>query len=162
MKIDTENNNLIVFLNKFYADNINLEVKKEMETYFKQLFIKLNDVCEIDISGSFDITIYKDINYGVVLEIKKDDNDYFDYSFGQVDMRISSYSDNMIIYELDNVDLEFFNNQDYLIYQYGGKLYLKIIGIVGFTELGRVIENSRIIFGKMAKDVMRFGKIINK
>jgi len=157
MKIDVRDNNLIVFLNKKMVSNVDFFNKSELEDYFRSLFLKLNSDYDFDMSGSYSIDVFIDKNYGVVLEIEKDDIDYFDYYDNVIDMKItiSKYSD--FIYKLEGNIGNLFEFCD--IYLFNGDIYVDPVNI-DFLNLGFLIENSEIIYGKKCLDIRHSSKKI--
>ena len=77
-----------IFLNQVDTKNFNIEEKDSLEDYFKKIFRKLNKDYSIEINGYYEVDVYQDPYYGMVLEIEKEDIDYYDFSYNEVDMRI--------------------------------------------------------------------------
>lgn len=155
MKIDKQDNNLIVFLNKKMTEKIDFTNKINLEKYFQKLFARLNNIYELDMQGSYEITIYNN-SYGVILEIKEQDIEYFDY-YNEIDMNLNISKNNEIIYKLIG---EIPNKKNYNIYTYNGDIYIKPIKI-DFISLGILIENSEIIYGKNASKILNQATKIN-
>lgn len=149
MKIDCRDNNLIVFLNKKNISGVDFYDKSSLESYFRGLFSKLCDY-GIEMSGSYDITVYIDC-CGVVLEIVQDDAEYY----YDVDMNITVSNYKGFIYKVS--DFLFPGNY----YSYNGCLYYDGFDI-DFIKCGILIENSEIIYGKECFDIKRNGHIIDK
>lgn len=72
------------------------------EDKFRDIFLNLKNLYNMDIEGYYGIDIYKNKFYGMVVLIEKEDIDYFDYFDNQIDMRISIHNDHLILYELDD------------------------------------------------------------
>lgn len=155
MKIDKQDNNLIVFLNKKMTEKIDFTNKINLEKYFQKLFIRLNNIYELDMHGSYEITIYNN-SYGVILEIKEQDIEYFDY-YNEIDMNLNISKNNEIIYKLTG---EIPNNKNYNIYMYNGDIYIKPTKM-DFITLGILIENSEIIYGKNASKILNQATKVN-
>ena len=154
MKIDFRDNNLIVFLNKKKISSIDFSNNIELEDYFKDLFFCLNDDFGYDISGSYSIEVYLDDFYGAVFDIRKND-EYIDYC-DIVDMKISISKFSNFIYKVNNyIDSKFCD-----IYLYDGCFYLKPKS-ADFYDIGVIIENCDVIYGKEANDVFFYGRSIN-
>ena len=78
MKLEKLNDgNLIVFLNKFNLNKSTLSIKDNLEEYFKNLFKILNNYYNIEIKGYYDISIYEDNIYGFIIDIKREDMDFY-------------------------------------------------------------------------------------
>ena len=162
MKIERiDENTIIVFLNKMKIKEKLLLSNNYLEKYFRSLFQVLKEKYQMDISGYYNITLYQDSLYGVIMEIQKEFSDYFDYYDNQVDMKIDVSKDGCILYQLDSFSL--LNKDDYshlYTYIYDEKIYVKPKKNISQIGLGRVIENSTIIYGDLSKQVLRKGKII--
>ena len=148
MKIEKEDNNLIVFLNKRKIDKIDFKDKVLLEKYFQKLFLKLNDIYGLDMCGSYEIILYNN-SYGLILEIKKQDIDYYDY-YNEINMQITIANDNDVLYKMNDC-LTFVNNCDTYIYE--GEIYIKPIDY-DFIDIGIIFENSEIIYGKNVKKIL--------
>ena len=155
MKIDFKDNNLIVFLNKRNIDGIDFYNKSELEKYFRNLFLILNDAYNFDLSGCYDINVYIDNYYGVVLEIISVDDNYFDYC-DVIDMNIIISKYRNFLYKSDIL----VKNIDFTIYSYNGSFYYEL-NDSDFFKLGLLIENSDIIYGEDAYIIKKNGKKIS-
>lgn len=150
MKIENKDNNLIVFLNKKIAPKIDFTNKIDLEKYFQKLFIKLNNIYELDLCGSFEINIYNNA-YGIILEITKKDIEYFDY-YDEVDMKITISKYNDVLYKLNNYNDEIEKTCE--LYTYNGIIYAYPKND-NFQKLGKLIENSEIIYGKKCHQIKK-------
>lgn len=153
MKIEKHDDNLVVFLNKKIAPK-NINNKIELEKNFQKIFNKLNNIYNLDLNGNYEINIYDNKEYGIILEIKKEEIEYFDY-YDTIDMHlnISKYKD--ILYKTTNI----IKNTN--IYEYKGELYIEPIDIE-FNKLGILIENGEIIYGKKAYIIKKKGKKLDR
>lgn len=152
MKIEKHDDNLVVFLNKKIAPK-NINNKIELEKYFQKIFNKLNNIYNLDLNGNYEINIYNN-EYGIILELKKEEIEYFDY-YDTIDMHlnVSKYKD--ILYKTTNI----INNIN--IYEYKGELYIEPID-ADFNRLGIIIENSEIVYGKKAYTIKKKGKKLDR
>ena len=113
MKIKFEDN-LILYLNNEYLKYKNYSISK-IEDNFKSIFETLKYCYNIEIKGYYDIDIYIDEAYGIIIEMKKE-NLEFDYD-DQIDMRISIHKQ-PFLYQIDDI---YINNK---IYKYKNKYYI--------------------------------------
>ena len=97
MKIIQEGQIIKVFLNDI--PKIDFKNMDELETYFRNLFLKLKKIFHITFTGLYNIDIYLDQYCGVVIELKKEDLEYIDYYDNEIDMRIISH-DATFLYEI--------------------------------------------------------------
>lgn len=154
--------NLIVFLNKFNIDKYKLSVKDNLEEYFRNLFKVLDYYYNIEFNGYYDIKIYQDSIYGFILDIKREDIDFYGYYEDHIDMKISILKDNKFIFKIDDYSLI---DNGVLKYCYLLKDYKNLYFVPKKTinqyYLGYVIENSQIIYGTKANEILNRGEYIN-
>jgi hypothetical protein len=155
MKIEKKDNTLIVFLNKKIISRINLNNRIEQEKSFQKIFDRLNTIYNLEINGQYEINMYNNEQYGIILEIKQKESEYFDY-YDTIDMNIIISKYNDIIYRVEN--LYKVENTD--IYIYNGEIYIEPKNIK-FEKLGLIMENSEIIYGKKANIIKKKGKRLN-
>lgn len=162
MKIEKLNDdNFIVFLNKLYLNNNQFELKKDFEIYFKNLFKVLNKFYNIEIVGYYDIKIYCDKIYGYVLDIKKEKIDFYDYYDDHIDMRITINNNQKFVFKInDNSVLDESTLKCSYLIQEKKNIYLIPKKTINQYSLGNIIENSVIIYGYLAEDIIKKGKDI--
>lgn len=154
MKIDVSHDKIVIYLKK---DKVNIDFKDEirLESFLKKLFICLNDYYDIEIKGYYDVCVYLDNIYGMVLVLKCEDYDFYDYFDKQVDMRIK-INKNKFLYKVD--DLFNINLSKYKIYKYLSDIYLLPKCNLNNIELGKLIEISDIIYD--SSEIIKKGIII--
>ena len=154
--------NIIIYLNHNHIKNIDFSKKEDLQEYFKTLFMNLKDCYGIDINGFYNINVYKDKYYGVILEIEKENIEYMDYFNGQIDMNIIVDNNSVFLYEIDDffyLDLDIIDKIN--IHEYKSKLYINVIDDISDIQLGKMIEFSKIIYGEKGKQIIKYGKIVN-
>ena len=77
-----------IYIRKNLIKDINFDNKEEIEKYLKNLFKILSNKYKLNIEGFYDITIYKDKYYGIIIHFEKEELEYYDYYKNQVDMRL--------------------------------------------------------------------------
>ena len=163
MKVNIiDDNNIIVFLNKFYIQNIDFSNRENIEKNFRNIFLKLKYVYGLDIKGYYNIDIYMDELYGAVLEIEHEDIEYFDYFDSKVDMRINVISDYTFLYKINDIlgiDKETLKKT--IVYFFRNQYYLKLKDEFNNYELGNILENSELIYGDITRDILKIGNKIN-
>ena len=156
MKIERlSEDNFIVFLNNLYINNHNLELKVNLEECFKNLFKILSNSYNINISGYYDIKIYCDKLYGYVLDIKREELDFYDYYDEQIDMKISVNESQKFLFKLK--DTSVLNNMilEYChLFKDEKDVYIIPKKTINQQLLGNIIENSEIIYGSLAKKIL--------
>lgn len=142
--------NMIIFLNNEYLNKHNYN-DDDLESYFKELFLTLKNIYEIEISGYYNIDVYIDKKYGVILELEKEELEYLDYYDNQVDMCITIHNSNFL-YCLNDID--FFNQS---IYVYKNKIYGLLNEEINNYEMGLLMEYSEIEY-KNGDNILKYGK----
>lgn len=159
MKTIYNEDKIIAFLNREQIKSIQFNNKEKLEEYFKKLFIKLNDKYDIEFNGYYNIDIYVDNNYGMIIEIMNEDMDYYNY-FNQVDMKINII-ESSFLYE---IKYEFLNKdilENTLCYKYLDKIYLKLKENINNIILSRLLEFSNVIYGKQVDKILNISKKVN-
>ncbi len=156
MKIEEKQNKLIIYLNKNNNLKIDLNNKINLEKKFQELFSKIKKIYAIDMSGSFEITIYNNEYYGNIIEIEKEELEYFEY-YDTIDMKITLSKYNEILYKMENIEKNISKKSK--IYTYNGEIYLKPLKnqLIGLLE-----ENGEIIYGKKSYDILKKAKEVHK
>ena len=147
MKVDIVDDNIIVFLNKYITKDLDYNDSKVLEVELKNIFDKLNLYHGIKIKGYYDVHIYIDNNYGIIVELIKDDIDYVDYD-EVIDMKIL-INNVKFLYKID--DIFEFND---LIYLYKNSLYLDPSNI----DIS-LFEHSKIVY-KNVDEIRKYGRIL--
>ena len=115
--------------------NINFDSEKGL----KELFKVLKDNYSINIEGFYDVCIYVDKYYGVVIHMVKE-NSYFNY-YKDIEMRIT-IKDSIFLYQID----------DYIeskkIHIIDNNMYLEI---TDSKDLINIIENTNYILYNYSK-----------
>ena len=119
MKIElVDDYNYTLYLNNLYIKDLNLDNKEDIENYLKKLFLIIKDRYDIDISGMFEIDIYVNNKYAIVIDIFKEDLEYLDYFSNQIDMQVNIIKDSIFLYEWDSFiekDLDKYNHKYYIV-----------------------------------------------
>lgn len=160
MKTIIRDDKFIVFLNKSNIEDIDFKNDEQLEQYFKNIFSILNKRYNIELNGYYNIDIYKDNNYGIIIEIENEDMDYYNY-FNQIDMKINVSKTNSFLYE---IKYEFLDNsllENVVCYKYFDKIYLKIKENVEDFIFSKILEFSDIIYGEKTNEILRYSKKVN-
>lgn len=163
MKLEKlSDDNLIVFLNHFCVDKYKFSVQDNLEDCFKNFLKRLNKYYNIETNGYYDIKIYQDNIYGFVLDIKKEDVDFYGYYDDHIDMKISILKDNKFVFKIDDYSLI---SKDILkcccLLREDKSLYIVPQKTISPYCLGYIIENCRIIYGMKASEILNRGEYIN-
>ena len=156
MKLKINQNKYVIYINDIYDKQINFKDKDKLEIYFKNFFLKLKEFYNLELSGYFDIEVYSDENYGIILILEKENFEYYEYFEDKIDMRISIKDDECFLYKIDDI----MENDSIIYYSYKNELYGKIKDKMTRIELGKLLEFADIIYGKEVKKILKFGKTI--
>ena len=151
VKVDVRDNNLIVFLNKRILSTVDFDNNNDLEKYFKNLFLKLNNIYNIEFYGSYNIVVYIDDHYGAILELLRDDSDYFDY-YDTIDMKITISNFTKCLYKLDGI----FDFSGELFF-YNGNFYIDPTDY-SYIGLGKLLEISDILYGRECDRIIKGAK----
>lgn len=158
MKLLFDNDKIIVFLNNFYTDKIDFNDNRITEKFMHKLISKLKYKYTLDFSGYYDIIIYLDEIYGAVISIAKEELEYFDCFNGQIEMSIKVVK-NIFLYELNElIESDLLNK--FIIYKNKEVFYLRPKETISNIEMGKLLENTRVIFNQATKEIMRVSEIV--
>ena len=141
MKIEYYSDKIVTYL-------INRHVKLEVEDIKQLLYDVLNNLIEnynIDIRNNYDINIYINDLYGIVVELVKINSDSHD-DFNSIGLNI--VDEKLFLYEIDD-PLDYIDNE---IYYYDDKFYLNIKNI----DIN-LFENVKIIYDDYVYKVLGRG-----
>lgn len=155
MKIDFEDNDLIVFLCNERVKNIDFFNKAELDNYFKDLFLKLNDIYCLDLIGSYEIELFIDSDCGIILRICEDDIDYYG---SIIDISVSISKCNKFIFKLNGSIGDLLEKCELFIFN--DDLYIIPLNF-NYLEYGILLENSEIVYGKKYYEIKKHCKKIS-
>ena len=141
-----------IYLNKQYLKSVDLNDTKTIKNIIK----KINKKYNIDIYGYIEAKIYIDKNYGVIINLKKEELEYFDYFNDEIEMNIEIINDSFL-YKIEDYNKDII--KDKKIYKYKDNLYINIEKIDNIN-LGKIIEISEIIYGKQAQTIIEKNNIV--
>jgi len=161
MKLEVLNlNNLTFYLNKDYLDKINFNINENVEQQFKSLFTKLKKIYNLNLNGYYEVNVYINDIYGIIIEMEKDDDEYIKIFGDTLDMKITFKLDCEILYKIDNIDFLKHNNIN--LYYYDNKLYISLKNNlkIPYKDYLYLLENSSIIYGTELKNIKNLMKKI--
>ena len=155
MKVKAINEDeIIVFLNKKYFYDLDLENDEKVEEYFRDIFKSLVNNYDIALKGSYTIYFYSDKNYGIILKIIREDEIY--YYDNQIDMNINFV--NPFLYKINYSYLDKYLLKYSKLYMYKNEFYLQIKEKIDEIILGKIIEISDIIFEDESLKIITKGR----
>ncbi len=152
--------NIVVFLDKLYLNNIDLKDYSQIEKKLIKIVNKIQNKCLIDINGYYNVYIYTDESYGIIIDMQKENLEYIDYFNNQLEFNIEVFEDSFL-YKIDDIlRLEKTLLNKFIIYKNKENLYLKAKEKISNIELGIILENSEIIYGEIANNIKQKSQII--
>ncbi len=147
MKTIIKNDKIIVFLNGQFIQTDNLD------KYFRKLLLSLNKKYEIPLKGYYNINVYEDKNYGMVLELIYEDMEYYNY-FDQIDLNINIMADNEFLYKIKYEFLDNITNNGIVCYKYNNELYLQL---KNQKNLFHILELIEVVYDKTS-EIKKYGE----
>jgi len=130
VKIENYNNTIIVYIyDKKYINN-------DIEDMIKNILNILKEYYNINITNSYDLNLYINKYYGMILEINKKNINSIN-NIVNIDLKL--LKDTLFLYEVDD-PLDYIDNE---IYYYNNKYYINLKKININT-----LENSNIVYGR--------------
>lgn len=156
LKIIDEDNFVLFLINKEIIFNLN---EDEISEYLKKVFIKIKEKYKIDIYGYYEVTIYTNQYYGMIIKIVREKFDYVSFYDKQIEMKIT-ISDSPIFYKVKdiyNIDKKVLSVSN--IYIYNDIFYLELKSDLNFILLGILYENSDLVF-ENTEEIKKYGEKI--
>ena len=132
-----------IYIKKYLIEEINFSVKSDIEKYLKKLFKILNNKYNITIEGFYNITVYIDKFYGIILHLEKEELEYYEYYKNQVDMRLVTVHTDFM-YEVFDIPFDILNKVK--ISNKNKNIYLTLKEKLTDLEMMKLIENSKIVY----------------
>ena len=85
-----------IYIKKELINNIDLNSKECLENYLKKIFKILKNKYKMTIEGLYNVNIYCDKYYGIIIHLENENLEYYDCFKNQVDMRIISINTNFL------------------------------------------------------------------
>ncbi len=155
MRVVCSDDIVSLYINKVYFQNFDFSDKCFLESYLKKILKMLSNRYNLFFDGFYDINMYTDINYGVIIDVIREDLEYFDYFNNQIQMNIKVI-ETSFLYEL--FDFPTFSIEMFDVYKFSDKIYVKIKEQMDVIMLGKLIELSRIIYGNEAQKILKLAK----
>ena len=141
MNISKISNNYLIKIYKEEIKNINIYDIDDIYTLIKLIIKKI--IKNNNISGDYQINIYINDIYGMIIEFNKiKENNY-------IDLKIKVNVDSIFLYESN---FNYLNNYKNTIYYYKNKYYL-----LPKDSNINLLEVSNIIYGKEVKEILSKG-----
>ncbi|MBQ7141001.1 MAG: hypothetical protein IJO32_05805 [Bacilli bacterium] len=152
MKLEVFNlNNIVFYLSKEYLNKIHFKIDVDVEKEFKKLFIRLKNIYNLNLNGYYEVIVYINDLYGIIIEMEKDDDEYIKIFGDTLDMKITFKFDCEILYKIENID--FIDFSKYNLYYKNNNLYISIKDkyLLEKNEYLNLLENSKLVYGSDLK-----------
>lgn len=140
MKVVTDYDSLVLYINKNMID-FDIHVKEQIEKFIKAIVIRLRKR-GFDISGFYGVKVYQNDNYGMVIDMKKEEE--LDFFPDLIDLKLVIYYDSDMYIKVDDYflvccfDSSFFKDN----YWYVNINDLEDKDIIKLLEFGELVYNS--------------------
>ncbi len=142
MKINSSDEEIIIYLNNHYIDKVNFLDVDSIEDYMNDLMENLKKNYDLKINGYYNIDVYRNDIYGIIISMKKEDIEYYEYFNDQVDMQITIHNNVEFLYKINDFFFikNYLSNNDFSLYKYNNELYIKLNKKVDYINLGNILE----------------------
>lgn len=141
MKVEMLSNTIIVYL----LDNKKYNEDSDIKKILINVFDNLEKYYNITFTSDYNLELYINRYYGMILEIKENEDFIYD---DIVNLKLNVLRDTLFLYEVDD-PLEYIN---YEIYYYNDKFYVN-----AKREDINLIENSNLVYGDIVYKIIGRG-----
>lgn len=131
---------VIYLFNKKYK--IDFRNENSVKKHLKDIFFKIKDYYNIKIEGYYEVDVYINEYYGIILELKKQNFDYYDYLENEIEMKIKIHREKYL-YMIENYNV---NMNKYDIFKLDNNLYLCPKEKLSQIEMAKLVENAKLIY----------------
>ena len=117
---------------------INIYNQLEVQNLTKEIIKKINKKNKI--RGLILLEIYEDINYGTIVELKRNTS----YETNEVEVKITIHTDTQFLYKIDYFDIN--KTSENKIYYYKNNFYLELNNKLDKKKYLGLLEKSEIIY----------------
>lgn len=141
MKVEMLSNTIIVYL----LDNKKYNEDSDIKKILINVFDNLEKYYNITFTSDYNLELYINRYYGMILEIKENEDFIYD---DIVNLKLNVLRDTLFLYEVDD-PIEYIN---YEIYYYNDKFYVN-----AKREDINLIENSNLVYGDIVYKIIGRG-----
>ena len=141
MKVEMLSNTIIVYL----LDNKKYNEDSDIKKILINVFDNLEKYYNITFTSDYNLELYINIYYVIILEIKENEDFIYD---DIVNLKLNILRDTLFLYEVDD-PLEYIN---YEIYYYNDKFYVN-----AKREDINLMENSNLVYGDIVYKIIGRG-----
>ena len=130
-----------IYIKKEKLKKIDIKNKSELEKYLKEIIEILKNIYNIKVEGFYDVNVYIDKYYGIILNFNKEKLEYYDY-FNGIEMNIN-IKEVCFLYKVSDIPFNILNKLE--IKQLNNNIYIKIIKELNQKEFMNLIEHTEKI-----------------
>ena len=138
MKINIVDDNITLFINKSLID-FDIHIKEELENFIKKQVLKLKKK-GYKISGFYKVMVYQNDSYGLIFDMKKEDE--LDFFPDLVDLKLVIFYDSDIYFAVN----DYFLVKDYENIRVGNYWYVNT-KLLKDSDIYKLVEFSKVVYG---------------
>ena len=138
MKINIVDDNITLFINKSLID-FDIHIKEELENFIKKQVLKLKKK-GYKISGFYKVMVYQNDSYGLIFDMKKEDE--LDFFPDLVDLKLVIFYDSDIYFAVN----DYFLVKDYENIRVGNYWYVNT-KLLKVSDMYKLVEFSKVVYG---------------
>lgn len=131
-----------IFIIKEKIKDIKVKDQQEIEKYLMKIIDKLKTIYKLEIEGFYNINIYIDNYYGIMINFNKEKLGYYDYFNGQLELNIN-IKEVSFLYKINDIPKKLLNKIE--VKQIDNEIYIKIIKELNQKEFMNLIEHTEKI-----------------
>ena len=132
--------------------NIN-EIKENPEKFFKKIFLILKNKYKMNFEGLYKIEVYPCLIYGMIIEVKKEIDDFYEQYIDGVDLKIKIHDESIMLYEIKDIFItKEINNIN--LFKHKNKYYILANEELTNKQLFKILEHSKIIYGEKCNQII--------
>ena len=135
-----------------YYNGVNIYDHDNIEEFVKDIFNK--SLKKYNLTGRILFNVYIDKLYGMIIEIKKENNLIIDKL---IDIKLKFNLNISFLYEIDYFYLIDNNIDNQNVYFYNNKFYLEIINDISDNDYIKLLDNSFIIYDDEINNIINDG-----
>ena len=117
---------------------------------------------DISLHGYYNITLYCDHYYGLVIRLNKEEIDYYNYFDKEIDMRIVIEKTNHFLYRLDDYfGLPAELRKKVMVYYYQNHFYVKLQTELTDIEFATLLEQATLHY-QNSDSIVKYGTVMEK
>ncbi len=129
------------------------DIKEDPEEFFKNIFFILKHKYKFNLDGLYKVELFPCINYGIIIEVKKVIDDFYQNYTDGVDLKIKINDDSLILFEIDDL-LLLDDVTDISIFRKNDKFYVLYLTEISDKDLYKILEHSNIVYGDKCLEII--------